>query len=58
VLDQYLECEKRREQTRRDALAVWSDYQAIGLHVTGEEVDTWLARLESGEDVEPPQAHR
>jgi predicted transcriptional regulator len=49
---------RSRLQLLADALAAWADYEATGLHVTGEEVDTWLARLEAGEDVEAPQAHR
>ena len=49
---------RSRLQLLADALAAWTDYQATGQHVTGEEVDTWLARLEAGEDVETPQAHR
>jgi predicted transcriptional regulator len=58
AIQQYLEREERREQLRQDALAAWADYEATGLHTTGEEVDAWLARLEAGEDAEPPEPHR
>jgi predicted transcriptional regulator len=57
AIDQYLEREEGREQIRRDALVAWTDYQATGQHVTGAEVDAWLARLEAGEDAEPPEPH-
>jgi predicted transcriptional regulator len=57
AIAQYIEREERREQLRRDALAAWTEYQATGQHVTGEEVDAWMARLEAGEDVEPPSPH-
>jgi len=40
-----------------DALRAWEEYQATGLHLTGEEVDAWLARLEAGEDIDPPAPH-
>jgi len=35
----------------------WVEYQATGLHLTFEEADAWLARLEAGEDVLPPECH-
>ena len=46
-----------REQLPQDAQAAWTHYQATGLHATAEEADTWLAKLEAGEDAAPPQCH-
>ena len=57
AIEQYVDREERREQFRQDALAAWAEYQTTGLHVTAEEADAWLARLEAGEDVEPPECH-
>jgi len=57
ALEQYLEREERREQLRQDALAAWAQYQATGQHVTATEADDCLARLEAGEDREPPPPH-
>jgi predicted transcriptional regulator len=57
AIEQYVEREERREQLRQDALAAWTEYQATGQHVTGDEADAWLARLETGEDAEPPSPH-
>ena len=57
AIDQYLEREERREQAIRDALAAGDEYRATGLHVTAEEADAWLGRLENGEDCEPPLPH-
>ena len=57
AVEQYLEREERRERLRQDALAAWAEYQATGRHVTAEEADAWLARLEAGEDAEPPPPH-
>jgi predicted transcriptional regulator len=57
AIEQYVDREERREQFRQDALAAWAEYQATGLHVTGEEADAWLAHLEAGEDAEPPECH-
>ena len=58
AIAQYVEREESRESFRQDALRAWEDYQAGGLHVTGEEADAWLARLEAGEEAPPPEAHR
>ena len=58
AIAQYMDREEQRESFRQDALRAWEDYQADGLHVTAEEADAWLARLEAGEEVEPPEAHR
>jgi len=57
AIAQYVEREEKDEQLRLSALAVWADYQATGLHVTAEEADAWLAKLEAGEDAEPPECH-
>jgi len=54
---QYVTREEQRESARQDALRAWAEYQSSGLHVTAEEADAWLARLEAGEDVEPPPCH-
>jgi predicted transcriptional regulator len=45
---QYVEREEKREQLRQDALAAWAEYQTTGLHVTAEDADAWLAKLEGG----------
>jgi len=57
AIEQYVEREERRERLRQDALTAWREYQATGRHVTAEEADAWLARLEAGEDAEPPAPH-
>ena len=57
AIEQYIERAERREQLRQDAFVAWTEYQATGQHVTGEEADAWMARLEAGEDVNPPSPH-
>ncbi|GGF13930.1 hypothetical protein GCM10011611_19570 [Aliidongia dinghuensis] len=57
AIEQYVDREERREQFRQSALAAWAEYQATGMHATADEADAWLARLESGEDAEPPPCH-
>jgi predicted transcriptional regulator len=55
AIEEYVEREEKREQFRQDALAAWANYQNTGLHVTAEEADDWLAKLEAGKDADPPK---
>jgi predicted transcriptional regulator len=57
AIEQFVEREEDRDQLNRDSVAAWEEYQATGLHVTAEEADAWLAKLEAGEDAEPPTPH-
>ncbi|MGQ0664228.1 MAG: CopG family ribbon-helix-helix protein [Pseudomonadota bacterium] len=57
AIEQYVKREERREQLRQDALAAGAEYRASGQHATAAEADAWLARLEAGEDAEPPPSH-
>jgi predicted transcriptional regulator len=57
AIEQYVEREEKRERFRQDALAAWNVYQTTGLHVTAEEADAWLAKLEAGKDAAPPKCH-
>lgn len=58
AVDEYLDREEGRARFQQDAFAAWLEFQATNLHVTADEADAWLARLEAGEDAEPPQPHR
>ena len=57
AISQYVEREEQRAALRRDAEQAWAEYKRTGLHATHQEVDDWLAKLEQGQDVEPPQCH-
>ncbi len=57
AVEQYVGREEKREQFRAEALTAWNEYQATGLHVTAEEADAWLARVEASEDPEAPECH-
>jgi predicted transcriptional regulator len=57
AIRQYVEREEKRETFKEDALCAWQAYHQTGLHLTLEEADDWLARLEAGEDAEPPKCH-
>ena len=53
----YVEREEKRESFKQDALRAWEAYQENGLHLTLEEADAWLAKLEAGQDEEIPKCH-
>lgn len=55
AIEEYVEREEKRERFRQDALSAWAQYQATGLHVTAEDADAWLAKLEAGRDAAPPK---
>ncbi len=55
AIQQYVEREEKRETFRQDGIRAWEEYQATGLHATAKEGDAWLAKLEDGQDVEPPK---
>ena len=55
AISQYVEREEQREALRRDAAQAWAEYERTGRHVTHEEADDWLAKLEQGQDTEPPK---
>ena len=58
AIEQYVEREELREKAWSEATAAWEHYQQTGLHMTGEEADAWLAKLEAGEDADPPECHK
>ncbi len=55
AIRQYVEREERRENFRQEAIQAWNEYQATGMHLTMTEADAWLAKLESGKDLELPE---
>lgn len=57
AIEQYVEHEEKRESFKQDALHAWKQYQQTGKHLTLDEADAWLAKLEAGEDAEPPACH-
>jgi predicted transcriptional regulator len=57
AVEQYVSREEQRERLRQDAHTAWDHYATTGLHVSGEEADAWLAKLENGQNVEPPECH-
>ena len=57
ALEQYLEREEERAAWIQEGDEALKHYNETGLHLTGAEVDDWLARLEEGDDADPPPCH-
>jgi predicted transcriptional regulator len=57
AITQYVDREEKREAFRQDTLKAWKEFRSTGLHVNAEEADAWLAQLEQGNDIEPPECH-
>lgn len=57
AISQYVEREEKREAFRQEGIQAWEEYRRTGMHVTAAEADAWLAQLEQGNDVPPPECH-
>ncbi len=57
AVSQFAEREEARESFRAAGLEAWEQYQITGLHVTHDDPDDWLARLQAGEEAAVPQGH-
>lgn len=57
AIAEYVSREEKRQSFFQDAQTAWEDYQRTGLHLTDNEVGTWLANLEAGEDADLPECH-
>lgn len=57
AIEEYVSREEKRQAFHRDAMAAWEQYQTTGLHLTGDEVDAWLEKLEAGENAQLPKCH-
>ena len=53
----YVEKEQAREAFKQEALDSWEHYQETGLHVTGEELKTWLSTWGTENEQEAPECH-
>jgi predicted transcriptional regulator len=55
---QYLEREEKRDVVRHDVVNAWEEYSETGLHVTGEEVITWLETWGEENERPAPTCHK
>jgi predicted transcriptional regulator len=57
AVEEYVDRQEKRDEFLRDTMESLEHYKRTGHHVTGEEMDEWLARIAAGEDVDPPEPH-
>ena len=57
AITQYVDREEKRESFRQDTLKAWEEYRTTGNHVSAADADAWMAKLELGHDIEPPECH-
>ena len=53
----YVERQEARDRFTQEALAAWASYKETGLHLTGEEARSWLAKWGTDQDGEIPRCH-
>jgi predicted transcriptional regulator len=58
AIRQYVEREEKREAYRQDGIRAWNEYQATGLHVTGDEVIAWLDTWGEENEQAAPVCHK
>jgi len=54
---EYVEKEEKKEKLKEEVFSTWREYQLTGLHMTEEEMDDWMIKLENGEEAELPACH-
>ncbi len=58
AIRQYVEREEKREAFRQDGIRAWNEYQATGLHLTGDEVIAWLDTWGEENEQAAPVCHK
>lgn len=53
----YVVREEAQDQTNKEALEAWNDYQETGLHTTGDEVLAWLDSWGTANELPAPTSH-
>ena len=57
AVEHYVAREEARAVLLHNVQAAWDGFVATGLHVTEDEAEAWMERLEAGEDAPPPECH-
>ena len=58
AIHEYVGREEARESFKQEALASWADYQQTGVHLTGQELCTWLNTWGTKEEKTVPECHK
>ena len=58
AIARHAEDEGAREKLRHEVIAAWDSYIKTGLHVTFENADAWLVKLEGSPIAKRPRCHK
>lgn len=57
AVKQYIDREEKRQAFRQAAIDAWNEYKETGLHVTGDEVITWMKTWGEDSENDAPACH-
>jgi predicted transcriptional regulator len=57
AIAEFVDREEARESFRQDAQAAWASYQETGRHLTGGEVQNWIATWGTEDESPAPECH-
>ena len=58
AIQQYVNREEQRQAFHQEGMQAWEEYQATGLHLTGDEVAAWLATWGEENEIPVPVCHK
>ena len=58
AIQQYVEREESTEQFKRETIEAWEEYQRDGLHITQNEMTSWLSTWGTPNETECPPCHK
>lgn len=58
AIAEYVSREEKSEAFRQGARKALEEYQATGMHATGDEVIAWLETWGTDDEKAPPQCHK
>lgn len=57
ALEVYLAQREREQAEIAEGILAWRQFQESGLHVTGDEMSSWLRTWGTDNESEPPECH-
>ena len=57
AIQQYVDREEARESFKQEAQASWAEFQATGMHLTGDETRAWLRAWGTDAETEVQPCH-
>ncbi len=58
AITQHIQREETRENFKQEVIDSWREYRETGLHLTGDEVKTWLRGWGTEAETDIPECHK